>query len=110
MLDADDLVAAGDFLLTGRAPVRDRGPLTTIHALAAALDAHGGTVGVARLREAFPLVRRGPLSRRETLLRLRIVRAGLPEPVVNLRIPEARHDGYVPMIDLGYPSYRVGLE
>jgi very-short-patch-repair endonuclease len=41
---------------------------------------------------------------------LRIVRAGLPEPKINLHVPEARYDGIVPMVDLAYPEFRVGIE
>jgi len=110
MLSLDDLVAAGDYILTGRAPVGGPGPYATRTMLAAAAERYRGSLGAARLREALPLIRFGPLSRRETLLRLRIVRAGLPEPRINLPVPEARHDGYVPWIDLAYPEFRVGIE
>ena len=109
-LEVDDLVAAGDFLITGQEPVGGRRRVATIELLSDAVDRHVGTVGVGRLRAALPLLRFGALSRRESLLRLRIVRAGLPEPSLNYEVHEARHDGYVPVIDLAYPEYRVAIE
>lgn len=110
LLSLDDLVAAGDFVLTGRAPVGGPGPYATVATLTAAAELHRGSHGASRLREALPHLRYGPLSRKETQLRLRIVRAGLPEPHLNLPVPEAEHDGSAPMIDLAYPDYRVGIE
>lgn len=110
LLSLDDLVAAGDFVLTGRAPVGGPGPYATVATLTAAAELHRGSHGASRLREALPYLRYGPLSRKETQLRLRIVRAGLPEPRINLAVPDAEHDGYIPMIDLAYPEYRVGIE
>lgn len=110
LLDVDDLVAAGDFLITGGEPIGGRRRVATIGHLADAVDRHAGTVGVGRLRMALPLLRFGPLSRRETLIRLRMLRAGLPEPLLNHEVLEARHDGYVPVVDLAYPEYRVAIE
>lgn len=108
-LGVDDLVAAADFLISGTEPFDRRGPLCTRGDLEAALRAHAGCRGAASLRAALELARWGPLSRRESLLRLDLVRAGLPEPVPNHRVLAA--DGsLVAMIDLGYPQYRVGLE
>ena len=108
-LSRDDLVAAADYLLTGTEPYDGRVPLCTRADLQGALDAHPGCRGAASLRGALELARRGPLSRRETLLRLDLLRAGLPEPAPNHRVHRA--DGTLAaMIDLAYPEYRVGLE
>lgn len=108
-LTVDDLVAAGDFLLTGTEPYDGRAPLCTLSELEAALVAHPGCRGMASLRSALTSARRGPLSRRESLLRLDLVRAGLPEPVPNHRVFDT--DGaLLAMIDLAYPEYRVGIE
>ena len=82
--------------------------MATIELLADAVDRHGGTQGVARLRTALPLLRFGPLSRRETLVRLRMIRAGLPEPSLNYEVHAARHDGYVPVVDLALPGLSRG--
>jgi hypothetical protein len=108
-LSVDDLVAAADFLLTGSQPFDGRAPRCTRDQLAAAIERHPGCRGAVRLRQALELARSGPLSRRESLLRLDLVRGGLPEPECNHRVLGG--DGsLVAMIDLAYPAYRVGLE
>ncbi|SIO21347.1 endonuclease domain-containing protein [Agromyces cerinus] len=109
-LGVDDLVAAGDFMVTGRDPVGGRAPMVRVTDLVAAAERHRGSSGVARLRIALPLIRYGPLSRRETRLRLVIVRAGLPEPEINHVVRDPRLGGWEPMIDLAYPRHRVGIE
>ncbi|MGR0221898.1 hypothetical protein [Agromyces sp. ZXT2-6] len=109
LLAADDLVAAADFLLTGTEPYDGRPPLCTPPELAVALDAHPGCRGAASLRAAHALARRGALSRRESLLRLDLVRADLPEPVPNHRVLDAG-GALLAMIDLAYPEYLVGIE
>ncbi|MEV1130464.1 hypothetical protein [Agromyces sp. NPDC049794] len=106
-LSLDDLVAAADFLLTGSQPFDGRAPRCTRDELAAAIERHPGCRGAPRLRQALELARWGPLSRRESLLRLDLVRGGLPEPECNHRVLDG--DGsLVAMIDLAYPAYRVG--
>lgn len=108
-LPLDDLVAAADFLLTGTQPFDGRAPRCTRDELEAAITRHPGCRGAARLRQALELARSGPLSRRESLLRLDLLRGGLPEPECNHRV--LGPDGaLVAMIDLAYPEYRVGLE
>jgi hypothetical protein len=110
LMDVDDLVAAGDFLLTGSAALGDRGPVASIPMLVEAVARHRGSVGAGRLRVALPLLRPGPLSRRETLLRLRIVRAGLPEPELNFEVHDPRLGTFVPVVDFADPDYRVAVE
>jgi hypothetical protein len=110
VLGLDDLVAAGDFLVTGRAPVGGRDGAASLGALAAAVDRHRGSPGATLLREALPLVRFGPLSRRESLVRLRLMRAGLPEPRLNFRVLECEVDGRHPVVDLAFAEYRVAIE
>ena len=110
VLGLDDLVAAGDVIVTGGAPVGGRRGAASVTALAAAVDRHRGSPGASLLREALPLVRYGPLSRRESLVRLRLVRAGLPEPRLNFRVRECETDGRHTVVDLAYPAYRVAIE
>ncbi|MFC9561232.1 endonuclease domain-containing protein [Agromyces sp. NPDC056965] len=110
LLGIDDLVAAGDFLVTGHAGPRGTRPAATVPMLTAGVARHHGSPGARRLRAALPLVRSGPLSRRESLLRLRIVAAGLPEPLLNFTIVDPRLGAYPPTVDLAYPEYRVGIE
>lgn len=108
-LSVDDLVAAGDFLLTGDGRFGRRPAATTVDGLRAAIDRHDGCRGVTSLRRAVDLVRRGPLSRRESLLRLDVVRGGLPEPLPNHIVLDSR-GGFVAMVDLAFVEYRVALE
>lgn len=106
-LDVDWLIAAGDYLLTGPRRLGGRVPLCTLEDLAAVVRGHRGRRGAKSLASALPSIRRGPQSPRETLLRLALVRHGLPEPVVQPEILTAegvRHP------DLGYLEERVLVE
>lgn len=79
-----DLVAAGDYLVSGR--VTDDGresPLATIEELRAGVLRSAGRRGARMLREAVERVRTGVDSRPETWLRLLLIDDGLPDPVVN---------------------------
>lgn len=92
------LVAIGDHLVRRPRPTfEDRaGPFTTIDELKAAAARFAGR-GTVRVRESLDLVRVGADSPPETALRLAFVRAGLPEPLPNVR---AFQDG----VDLGEPD------
>lgn len=102
-LSEADLVAAGDYLVTGEAP------WTTIAALEAEVGGLTGARGVRALRGALPQIRVGPRSRRETHARLLAVAAGLPEPELNVEIFDAT-GRFVAMVDLAWRARRVGLE
>ena len=80
LLSLDDLIAAGDRLLGLPQPLAD------MHELADAVAARSGRRGARMLREALTWVRPRVESRRETFLRLLIVRAGFPEPETNMEI------------------------
>ena len=109
MLAVDDLVAAGDFLVTGDGRFGRRPAATTVEGLRAAIDRHDGCRGMTSLRRAVELVRPGPLSRRESLLRLDVIRGGLPEPVPNHVVVDS-HGRFVAMVDLAFVEYEVALE
>ncbi|PZQ89541.1 MAG: hypothetical protein DI534_06945 [Leifsonia xyli] len=109
LLSLDDLVAAGDFLVTGTAPFDQAPPQTTTAELAATVAARPGDRGIRRAREALELVRYGSLSRRETFGRLMVVRAGLPEPALNYPVPHPA-GGVVAMVDLAHVEYRSAIE
>lgn len=107
-LSVDWLVAAGDYLVTG--PFRRRGgrvPLCNLDDLAAAGRAHRGKRGAKALAAALPLVRVGPQSPRESLLRLALVDQGLSEPVVQ---PPVQTRAGMRHSDLGYPDRGVLIE
>ena len=103
LLDLDDLVAAGDSLLPG---VHREGA-TTRDELERAAERHRRDHGAAQVRRALPLLREQVDSRPETLLRLALMRAGLPEPRVAWPIATA---GRVYHADLAYPERRLALE
>lgn len=109
ILSLDDLVAAGDFLITGDEPYSGLAPLATRHELGAAVAARAGRRGIRRLIAALELVRYGPLSRMETLTRLLMLRGGLPEPALNHTIVDAAGQ-VVAMVDLALPERRVAIE
>ncbi|HEY0247295.1 MAG TPA: hypothetical protein VGC45_03445 [Gryllotalpicola sp.] len=82
-LSAEDLVAAGDYLLSGN-PLDGAGrhPLCTLDELHEAFSRHRGKRGAKKLRWALGRVRTGVDSRPETILRLMLIAAGLPEPLI----------------------------
>lgn len=103
-LSADELVVLGD------AMTRRKTPVTTVAALRAEVaGAPPGTRGVRAAREAVELIRPGTDSSPESWVRLHMVRAGLPCPLVNARI----HDDagrFVAMPDLALPELKIAIE
>jgi len=108
-LSREELVAVGDYLLSGDpADGRHRAPLATRRELEDAVDRHAGRRGIAALRWGLQRVREGVDSRPESLLRLLLVAAGLPEPLVN--DPTPVRGGLVLRPDLKLPEWRVVFE
>ena len=103
VLDACDLIAAGDFLVGG-----DR-PHTTIAELAEQVSIHRGRRGAKTMARALAEVRAGSLSRAESLLRLQLVRAGLPEPALNIPVRDSS-GRFVAMPDVSWPEFRIAVE
>lgn len=102
-LTVPDLVVMGDGLVARHQPI------CALADLDAAVVAHGPRRGAARLRAALERIRPRTDSAMETLLRLLIVDAGLPEPVVNLPICDAA-GAFVAFADLAWASERVIVE
>jgi hypothetical protein len=111
-----DLVAAADHLVRiprmpggfEPAPGARTEACATVTQLAAAVTS-GRRVGIGALREALPRVRTGASSRRETWLRLILVDAGLPEPMLDHDVRDV--DGrFIACLDLAYPDLRIGVE
>lgn len=104
----DWLVAAADYLVSGRRTRYGReAPLSTMADLTGAVRRHGPRRGAASLSWALERVRRPVDSPRETLLRLGLVRARLPEPSVQPAVTTrvgTRHP------DLGYLDHGVLIE
>jgi hypothetical protein len=98
----DDLVVAGDFLVRRK---RALCTLAEVHAFVSTLQGRG----VRSVREALPLIRSGTDSPMESRLRLAIIRAGLPEPVVGYEVRDAT-GGFVATPDLAYVQQRIAIE
>ncbi|RAN77529.1 hypothetical protein B5P43_18880 [Bacillus sp. SRB_336] len=108
-LPLPELVCIGDQLVRLPRPVfegRDT-PYATIGSLRAMLARHGNLQGIVRARDALELVRVGADSGPETLLRLALADAGMPEP--DLQIALWARPGS-PSADLGYRSRRIALQ
>lgn len=110
VLSLPDLVAIGDHLVLDPHVLDplDLRPYLTLAALRTELGALPGR-GVRAAREAAALVREGAESRRETLLRLLIRDAGLPEPHCGALVYDVsgRPIGW---FDLLWPERRVIAE
>lgn len=109
-LDREDLVAMGDAIITGRRVTGGSraAPLATLEELAQAVSDWGSRRGARALAWALPRLRAGVDSRPETLTRLCLVQAGLPEPLVGDPTPVA--DGRVLHPDLKWSQWRILLE
>jgi hypothetical protein len=101
-LTVDEMVVAGDFLL------RKKRRLSSSDSLGAAVERAVRMRGVSVARTALIDVREGTESRPESQLRLILVRAGLPEPVVGHTV---YHQGaFVGTPDLAYIEHRIAIE
>jgi hypothetical protein len=103
VLSEENLVAAGDFLLWRRAPQ------VTLNELMDAARRHTGRRGRPARRIALPLLSDRADSAPESILRVRIVRAGLPMPLVNEPLYD-RHGRFLAMPDLVFPDQRELVE
>ena len=103
VLTVAELVEMGDGL------VRRVRPHATMNELADAVTRSAGRRGSRRLRAAFARVRPGTDSRQETRLRLFIVDAGLPEPLVNYEIRD-RRGFFLALGDLVYLKWKILIE
>jgi hypothetical protein len=103
VLTLHELVAVGDYLVHWEAPIVTPGEL------AAALKDYPGRRGLQLARTALPLLRDRSESPRESVLRVIIVVAGLPEPLCNYNVYD--EDGrFLARGDLVYPAYKLLLE
>lgn len=113
-LSHEHLVQVLDALLTPakrypdlRLPREPGAGYATPELLAAFVARCAGLAGVAALRSALADARVGSESRFETVTRLLIVEAGLPEPEVH---PLVVVDGIDLHPDLGYPDLKIAIE
>ena len=104
-LSSPDLTAVLDRMITGTLTTA---PITTLAEVDAALDAAAARRGIRRLRAARVDARMGAWSRPETLLRLLIVGAGLPEPTLNAPVALSGEGFAYP--DLAWPQFMIAIE
>lgn len=105
-----DLVCMGDQLIRQPRPEFEgrTTPFSTLPDLQKMLNLHRNRQGVVRAREAHDLMRIGADSAQESLLRLAILDAGLPEPDLQIKLrPE---DPFSPTADLGFRSRRLAIQ
>ena len=101
-LCVDDLIVAGDHL------VRRKRAQSGVAALEAAIAAAAGSRGIRKARAAIPDIRPGTDSPMESKLRLALVRAGLPEPVIGHTV--LFEGAFVGTPDLAYVREKIALD
>lgn len=102
-LALDELIIAGDYL------VRRQSPLSSTGKLIRFLDGKGGRPGITKAKEAMEWIRPRTDSPKETELRLLLLRAGLPEPAINVAILD--DDGqWVQDPDMSYPDLKIAMQ
>lgn len=106
ILDEEDLLAAGDNILWRK---RRHGHRASASSLAAALERFSGRRGRGRLENLVPLMTGRADSAPESMMRLRLVRAGLPEMLVNEEICAAS-GAFIATPDLQLPQYKMALD
>lgn len=97
ILGRDALVAAGDAMLARE------DPLSSIEAIQEVIDRRPKVKGIRMARAVLPLLRHGVDSPQESRLRLKILDAGLPEPLVTQPVHDGRGN-YVSTPDLPIPG------
>ncbi len=110
LLPLPDLVAVGDALTLEPvfAETREERPWIAVHELADRVRLFRGRGKVAAAK-ALTLVRPGAESRQETLLRLAILHAGLPEPEVNGNVCDVQ-GRFLGRGDMIYRRWKVIVE
>lgn len=110
-LTVQDMTVIADYLIRIPRPEYENRttPYATKESLQAVIDRHSGKRGIRKARLALELSRIGADSPPETLLRLFLADAGLPEPLVNTPVLDAAGNPHHEP-DLSFPEYRVAVE
>ncbi|MBB6405793.1 DUF559 domain-containing protein [Arthrobacter sp. AZCC_0090] len=110
LLPLNDLVCMGDELIrVPRESLEGRDtPFATLEELRALVERHPNLQGVVRARQALELMRVGADSSPESLLRLAMLDAGIPEPELQLKLRDA--DPFSPSADLGFRHRRIAIQ
>ena len=111
VLNVEDLVAAGDHLVCSHGPdfPVPKAAICSTDELEQIVRRHPGMRGVRTARAALELIRVGADSAPETLMRLALVDAKLPEPELNLVV--RNHLGQAVLWpDGAYREYKISLQ
>jgi len=110
LLPLNDLVCMGDELIrVPRQALAGRDtPFATLEGLRVLVERHPNLQGVVRARQALELMRVGADSAPESLLRLAMLDAGIPEPELQLSLRS--DDPFSPSADLGFRRRRVAIQ
>lgn len=105
-----ELIILGDQLVRHPRPRFDGrfAPHATLLELQTLLEESPGTPGRRRCLVALQWIRVGADSVQETLLRLALIRAGLPEP--ELQVPAQPQFRWSLCADLGYPALKIAIQ
>jgi hypothetical protein len=106
ILEEEDLLAAVDYLLWWRRGDEHRSTRADIER---AINRHPTSRGMAKLRGVARSASDRSDSPPESIVRLRILRAGLPAPRVNIELYDSR-GRFLAMPDLCYPEYKLALD
>ncbi len=111
VMSLEGLVAAGDHLVCSHGPdfPVPKESLCSVEELRGIIGRHPGRRGVRAAREAVELIRIGADSAPESLMRLALINANLPEPELNHVV--RNHFGQ-PVLwpDAAYQEYKVSLQ
>ncbi|MDN5822467.1 MAG: endonuclease domain-containing protein [Brachybacterium sp.] len=105
ILEHDDLVIAIDSLIARQSRIAG----AALDGIAAAAESYSGLWGAVALRRALVDARARTDSPGETRTRLLLVRAGFPEPSINLPVPDP-HSGQTRYLDMAYPELKIAVE
>ena len=105
----NDLVCMGDQLIRIPRPKLEgrHAPYATLDSLRTMLRRHRNLQGLVRARQALELMRVGADSGPETLMRLAMLDAGLPEPELQIALWDRPG---APSSDAGYRDRRIALQ
>jgi len=106
LLHEEELVAAGDNVLWHRRPSSTR---VSFDDLTNASARYSGRRGRPLIRSSFPLLSDRADSFPESVIRVRMIRAGLPAPDVNVEIFD-RAGRFLAMPDMTYPLYALSFD
>ncbi len=110
-LSVPELVVIADHLIRNPRPEFEgrTDPFCTKNDLQRMINRHPGKRGIRKARAALDLARVGADSPPETMLRLALLDAGLPEPELNAAIiDESGRLHHEP--DMSYRDYKIGVE